>query len=47
MNGYTIITLIIILLITACIMPTLDSRYETLQHQADDRVERLKNMGRM
>lgn len=47
MNGYTIVTLIIILLVTAYIMPTLDSRYETLQQQADDRVERLKNMGKM
>ena len=47
MNGYTIVTLIIILLVTACIMPALDSRYEAIDKQADERVQRLKDMGRL
>lgn len=47
MNGYTIVTLIIILLVTACIMPTLDSRYKAIDKQADERVQRLKDMGRL
>lgn len=47
MNGYTLVTVIIILLVAACIMPTLDARYEALQIQADERVQKLKDMGKL
>jgi len=46
MNGYTVITLIIICLVSACIMPTLADRMDKLDKQADERIERLKDLGR-
>lgn len=47
MNGYTVIVLIIICLVSACIMPTISNRWVELDKQADVRVQKLKNMGRM
>lgn len=46
MNGYTVITLIIICLVSAYIMPTLGNRWVELDNQATERVDRLKAMGR-
>lgn len=46
MNGYTFIAFIILILATSCIMPTIDSRLTELDNQANERVERLKAMGR-
>lgn len=47
MNGYTFVVLVIIMLVSACIMPTLGNRWVELDNQATERVDRLKAMGRM
>mgnify|MGYP001560085012 CR=1 FL=1 len=47
MNRSTVITLIIICLVSAYIMPTLEHRWIELDNQATERITRLKAMGRM
>lgn len=47
MNGYTFTVCMIIVLLTSCIMPTLSDRLAELDKQADSKVQRLKDMGRM
>lgn len=46
MNGYTFTTCMIIILLTSCFMPTLADRMDKLDKQADERIERLKDLGR-
>ena len=46
MNGNYIVTLIIILLTTVWIMPTLDYHLDRLEVQADARVQNLHKIGR-
>jgi len=46
MNGYTVITMIIICLVSACLMPTLGHRWVELENQGDKRIERLESLGR-
>lgn len=46
MNGYTVIILIIICLLSTCIMPTVGHRLVELEKQGDARIERLDSLGR-
>lgn len=47
MNGYTVITMIIICLVSACLMPTFGHRWVELGQQGNERIERLESLGRM
>lgn len=46
MNGYTFTVTMIIVLLSSCIMPTLSDRMDKLEHQGNERIERLESLGR-
>lgn len=46
MNGYTFTVCIIIVLLSACFMPTLADRMNKLDNQGKERIERLESLGR-
>lgn len=47
MNGKTLLVLLILVIVTSWLMPTIDYHVKRLDQQATERIDRLKALGRL